>query len=143
STGANHAGRGAVHPRFQTPHHVASGLMGWAWRAVRPSAHGSRCGRWSAVLPCFEHSWVSARCSVERPGGIPAPWRHRDGGMRAPGMALRLTRAQAVHRPPLQREEATPRVWLEGERTVRHCSLLLLLVLTLLTSPTQAQEGAP
>ena len=26
---------------------------------------------------------------------------------------------------------------------MRHCSLLLLLVLTLLTSPTQAQEGAP
>ena len=54
-----------------------------------------------------------------------------------------MTQAQAVHRPSLQREDATPLVWLEGERTVRHCSLLLLLALTLLTSAAQAQEGAP
>src|SRR5262249_48862484 len=63
--------------------------------------------------------------------------------MRAHGMALRLARAQAVHRPPLQREVAIPRVWLEGERLVRYYSLLLLLALTLLMSTTHAQEGAP
>ena len=39
--------------------------------------------------------------------------------------------------------EATLLVWLEGEHTVRHCSLLLLLALTLLTRTAHAQEGAP
>jgi hypothetical protein len=42
----------------------------------------------------------------------------------------------------LEREATTPRVGLEGERTVRHCSLLLLLTLMLLTRTAYAQEGA-
>jgi hypothetical protein len=58
-------------------------------------------------------------------------------------MAWSLARAQALYQPPLQREVATPRVWFKGERTVRHCLLLLLLVLTLLMSVVYAQEGAP
>src|SRR4030095_15113554 len=57
--------------------------------------------------------------------------------------ALRLTRAQAVYRPRLQREEATLRVWLEGGRPVRDYSLLRLLALTLLTRTSPAQERAP
>src|SRR5215510_9738606 len=63
--------------------------------------------------------------------------------MRAQGMTLRLARAQAVHRPPLPREVATPHVWLEGERTVRHYSLFLLLALMQLTSTVHAQEETP
>src|SRR5262245_34630750 len=58
-------------------------------------------------------------------------------------MARGLARAQAVYRPPLQREVATPRVWCEGENTMRHCLRLLLLALMLLTSTVYAQEGAP
>src|SRR5262245_38545632 len=75
--------------------------------------------------------------------GLLAPRHHRDGAMRTQGWTLRLTRAQAVYRPRLQREAATLRVWLEGGRPVRHCSLLLLLALTLLTSTAPAQDGAP
>jgi hypothetical protein len=56
--------------------------------------------------------------------------------------ALRLTRAQAVYRPRLHREKAALRVWLEGGSTVRHCLLLLLLALTLLTRTAPAQERA-